>query len=582
VNDLIYQRGLLSLAAALGFALVLGILSRRATGRLRWASLGALVVLVFLSGVPLAVFYLIGVSHLPSNHSLDAQLLAGLLAVLLAIECALGMRRGWARGLIGVARVACAWLIDCAAAAALLIGSFVGLFQTGCLGAVLLGGALGLSMIWLWVILSAQFWMVAGGLALVVAAAGILRGVVIGRPSRISRGQALPALAAATGAFAVLGFSGLLIYGVFKLGSPAAGSASPSASTPRQVDTSCNPAVDHSGVALAAPLRPSHQDLTAALHGRAWQSPGPVAADMPPAPAGDEVLVHGDQTLWALDRLSGRKLWQTVARDGGVPAVPSRSGGFVFLSDFDGLRTVSDRTGAEVISAASATSLAGPFLVQANRLYHADTFGDFRATLLSPRAVIWDTKQVGVPQVSPLLAGDRVVALVKDFAGFHRSVVVLDGSRGDLLWRHSLGDNPAENLSVALGSRLVLVASGTEIRALEPSTGVVVWTFRTRGSSPWPLLTAGDLVLSLDGAGTLSGIEGPTGKERWCRGVGRNWGMAIAAGNVHVGAGGYLYTFDAITGASRGRIKADQGVQPPSADDTYVYVATPGSITAYR
>ncbi|MFF5496468.1 serine/threonine-protein kinase [Streptomyces aquilus] len=96
-------------------------------------------------------------------------------------------------------------------------------------------------------------------------------------------------------------------------------------------------------------------------------------------------------------------------------------------------------------------------------------------------------------------------------------VSALDPADGSVLWRHALaeGDSPREAPVLSGGLVHVLTHAGKQLLALDPASGETRWKLDV--SAYLSLRHAGGMVLLTGADGTVTGVDGASGKSSWNR-----------------------------------------------------------------
>ena len=206
-------------------------------------------------------------------------------------------------------------------------------------------------------------------------------------------------------------------------------------------------------------------------------------------------------------------------------------------------------------------------------------------------AILW-TVDTGDDTWSPAVAKGVVYVTTVD-EGMLFAARATDGT---ILWRKRLGDPGGTSAAPTVVDGVVYVGSaGQELLALDALTGKVLWTVpmgEEAGISP----TVVDGVAYAPSAGHLRALDASTGGLLWTTEVdGGSSSPAVDDGVVFVGGSSGLYAFDAATGApewttatgysaesspaaANGVVYAVGGRQPPEAGSVYALDTGTGEI----
>lgn len=247
---------------------------------------------------------------------------------------------------------------------------------------------------------------------------------------------------------------------------------------------------DANSVYLVAPTSPdSVQQTVSALDKTTgverWRFTTPGAVQLALAQGALAILTYGAQpTLTALSTSDGRALWSQA--QGGIAGSLSTDGQLLFLLDYQGIRALSPRTGAQRWSVAYRPALSGPsFLVDGDVTYLLDASDQVIAINSRDGRQRWrtpatpDGREV---QVEALIAA-RDGALYQIVAGPQLSAV--DGANGKAIWTTPLPNSGLHTLvGVANGAVYLegIVGCGNsggscaEIFAIKLATGALLWS----------------------------------------------------------------------------------------------------------
>lgn len=318
------------------------------------------------------------------------------------------------------------------------------------------------------------------------AEVGAFPGVVVGNDSQYlysSAGAAMPGGAIAAGPLSARESSGRVIWS----------HAAPTFSLVRwpKDGASQTPYLsDANSVYLIAPTSPgSAQQIVSALDkttgAERWRFTAASVAHLALTPGALAALTYGAQpTLTALSTSDGRALWSHP--QGSVPASLATDGQSLYLLDYQGIRALSPRTGAQRWSVAYRPASSGPpFLVDGDAMYLLDASDQVIAINSRDGAQRWRTPTTADGreiQVEELIAAQGGV-LYQIVAGPQLSAV--DGVSGKALWTTPLPNSGLHTLIGVANGALYLeaeVGCGTsgsacaEIFAIEQATGKVLWS----------------------------------------------------------------------------------------------------------
>jgi outer membrane protein assembly factor BamB len=138
-------------------------------------------------------------------------------------------------------------------------------------------------------------------------------------------------------------------------------------------------------------------------------------------------------------------------------------------------------------------------------------------------AVTWQTNANGVPGPQPYAAGPGAMYGFQTPPAAETGVVATSATSGQTLWTHNAGALLNSSVSgwLAYASGLVFIAPGTSqsssatepVRALDATTGNVVWRAKLAATSERPVLADG--VLYVSASDRLAALHAATGTRLW-------------------------------------------------------------------
>jgi outer membrane protein assembly factor BamB len=284
---------------------------------------------------------------------------------------------------------------------------------------------------------------------------------------------------------------------------------------------------------------PAHEGRN--LVGLQWRFTTDGDAISSPVVAGDRVYAgSGDGQLYALDRLTGDRIW-TFDAHSAIHSSPAAENGLVFFATRDGALVAVD--------AASGKQR-------------------WRVATGPDKPLPWGHETGDYYIASPVLAGNGVVI----FGAGDGSVRALDEKSGKAIWRTEIGERIRSTPAVSDG----LVFAGTvegRLHALGLKDGAVRWTFDTEGtkldsakfgydrrtiqSSP---AVANGVVYFGARDGWVYAVDAGDGKERWRYDHHISWiitSPAVADGVVYDASsdGAFVQALNASDGTERWRTK---------------------------
>jgi outer membrane protein assembly factor BamB len=153
----------------------------------------------------------------------------------------------------------------------------------------------------------------------------------------------------------------------------------------------------------------------------------------------------------------------------------------------------------------------GPPQLAGDRLVVATSGGELLAIMTGTGRVAWRASFPGAIHYAPAVGTDTVFLLSTLRAG--TVVTAVDRMTGIERWRASLPGSP--QLSPVIAGRLIVVATGDTIIALDAQTGATAWNHHQATSVS--TLTAGTIGEVLVGTrdGSVEGLSTGDGTERW-------------------------------------------------------------------
>lgn len=265
----------------------------------------------------------------------------------------------------------------------------------------------------------------------------------------------------------------------------------------------------HSGVA-SGPAPPYRE---------VWSAPD-LASLAGPVVAEDAVIVVETERVVALERETGRVVWEADRRTG--PAGPPALGGSIAVFG-------EGRGGGAAISAVSlergdrvwthragSPSLGGP-VVEGDRVYAGTLDGRVLALNAEDGELAWQYRASGRVDTSPAVADGMAYAAAEDFSSGAATVYALDAATGKERWRFSPSGPAVGVSSVSVAGGFAFLGMGDfRIHAFDATTGAERWSAPARGPfgarlapAVWNGPILGDRV------GHLYRLEQGTGERRW-------------------------------------------------------------------
>lgn len=265
-----------------------------------------------------------------------------------------------------------------------------------------------------------------------------------------------------------------------------------------------------------------------------WQTllSGPV--NVTPALLEDLVITAtADGTIHAVEAVSGHKVWDFKPDDGRLWDASLRAAeGKVCVGLEGGLVTCLDaRRGVPLWATKLGQEVQSRIALEDGRLYVPTTFGgtgtpnDFegQASLFALDARdgqrIWEAQTENYILRRPIIAGSMVItggAFVGDTQGEYKSpnrIYALAADTGDPIWVHESDDGLIRWI-VGTGDIIAFAGRSEIVRALDPASGELMWSF---GPSYWmqfPAINDGNLYLG-SGDERFHGLSGGTGSKLW-------------------------------------------------------------------
>jgi outer membrane protein assembly factor BamB len=324
----------------------------------------------------------------------------------------------------------------------------------------------------------------------------------------------------------------------------------------------------HSGTA-AGPAPPYRE---------AWSASGLAPAAGPVVAAEAVILVDAERVV-ALDRETGRTIWE-ADRQAGPAGAPAVSEGLAIFAEGRGaeaaISAVRLEDGDAVWTQETGAPAVGGLAVQEGQVYAGTAGGRILALSVEDGELIWEYRATGRVDTAPALAENIVYVAAEDFSSGVATLHALERATGRERWRFAPSGPALGVSSVSFGGDLAVAGKGdfriyafdwagnerwhTQARApfsarlvpaaatagpvealilgdraghvyrLEPRTGELRWTFRVPGTllaaSP---LVAGDAAVVGDDSGQASAIDLSSGLLVWKRAVGRAPVGAVAS-----------------------------------------------------
>lgn len=250
-----------------------------------------------------------------------------------------------------------------------------------------------------------------------------------------------------------------------------------------------------------------------------WSVPGlePIAG---PVVAGDAVILVGADKVVAVERATGRSLWDTD-RDAGPGGSAAVSGDLVVFAEGRGreaaISAVRLEDGEPVWSVATRAPSLGGLAIADGRVYAGTADGRVLALAADGGTRAWEYRATGRVDNSPAVADGLVYAVGEDFTSGVATVYALDGGTGRERWRFSPSGPGIGVSSVSVAADTAFVGLGDfAVHALDAVTGAERWTSRARAPFSARLVpAAGDEVILGDRAGHLYGLEPGSGERDW-------------------------------------------------------------------
>jgi len=268
-----------------------------------------------------------------------------------------------------------------------------------------------------------------------------------------------------------------------------------------------------------------------------------------PAIADGLAVTVGSDAVIAVDAVTGAERWRTE-RAGGPPVHPAIAGegadaivvfpegygpnppapaGSPSPSPSPADAATAEATAVELVAVSLAdgderwrVELPSPsrsgVTASGDTVYVGGNDGSVTAVRVDDGEIRW-TQPVGASVTSPVaVAGDLAIAsaLGDDERAF--AVVALRADDGSQAWRYEPGLTVVFGTSIAVGDGIGFIAADDRtVRAVDLGDGTERWLARTNaivGPSSPPLIS-GDLVVAVDVAGQVYGLDAATGDRRW-------------------------------------------------------------------
>jgi len=292
-----------------------------------------------------------------------------------------------------------------------------------------------------------------------------------------------------------------------------------------------------------------------------------------------------DGKLYAIDLSGGGKKWEFPTELGFTASAAVR-GGQVFIGDSDGRFYCIDAESGKVKwdFPTEAEINSGANFYKDNVLFGSQD-GFLYCLKAGTGKLVWKYESEDMIQCSPTVAGDRAfvagcdgrltmvgLAEGKRIAGIDieaptlctpavlgptafvgttgSALLAVDWQKGEILWRYTAAERPAEfRSSAAVTPQLVVVGSRDKlVHAIDAAVGLPVWTFPTKARVDSSPVIAGDRVFVGSADGRLYALDIKTGELRWQFEAGGSIlaSPAVAAGRLVIATDeGDVYCFGA-------------------------------------
>jgi outer membrane protein assembly factor BamB len=290
-----------------------------------------------------------------------------------------------------------------------------------------------------------------------------------------------------------------------------------------------------------------------------------------PVVAATAIVVVESERVAALDRETGRPVWET-ARDTGPAGPPVVTEGLVIYAegrgDEAGISAVRLEDGDAAWSVKTDAPVVGGLAVLEGRVYAGTAGGQVLSLSVEDGGLAWEHKVTGRADSAPAVMAESVYVTSEDFETGVATLSALDRETGQERWQFTPSGPALGVSSVSLGGELAIAGMGdfrvygfegatgrerwhAQARApfsarlvpavatagsdpavvvgdraghlyrLEPGSGELLWTFRVPGtlldSSP---LIAGEAAVVGDDSGQASAIDLSSGLLVWKRALG--------------------------------------------------------------
>jgi len=220
-----------------------------------------------------------------------------------------------------------------------------------------------------------------------------------------------------------------------------------------------------------------------------------------PAISGDAVLVASGKELYALNKRTGKPLWE-VRMTEWVTAAPAIGNGRVYLADSKFVYAVDEKTGKLVWKKPAAFSLYFAPIVAGESVYIRDG-KKIVALAAADGAKRWENLIGGENLIPGAVSGGRLLVVSTG------SMVALDTRNGREIWRYKQPNYIS--LPAVAGTKAFLLAGATgqtSLHAIDMATGKSSWSQRIPELAPAAPVVAGEAVYVATSDGRLLGFSG--------------------------------------------------------------------------
>jgi len=256
----------------------------------------------------------------------------------------------------------------------------------------------------------------------------------------------------------------------------------------------------------------------------------------------------------ALDLVAGKVLWENRLPQGHTDATLAYDQGKLYLSVSRWKVIACDAGTGKELWRAPRRGVSSPMAVGRGLLFCELRNGVLTALDAKTGKPRWtcDLKcrpgtreyEFGMP-VTPLLSGDRL--FVGSSGGW---IFRLDPATGRLRWRHEMVEVP-NDFPVGFAAdrqRIYVTTVCSEVMALDAGTGKRLWVIGGDDEAVTPQILPDDLLVYAERYGTIRGVNGSDGAERWSRSMSRGLeptcsSPVLYAGQVFATAESHLFAF---------------------------------------